>query len=238
MTNMWKTTIATCNNITIKDMLIILSNPQKVFFSLKIGFLGAAIGFSFMVWAYLSKVPDHLQSVFLRSQYEPSRLDGLSAVLIYGSTAISGFLIAYIFIYWLYEKPESSGVSKTTWIVAGLGYGIGNAFIGGGIFMPLADRILQAINESASIGTSLLVVADHIFRVPLTMWLYGTQVLYSSLISCFLFALGGLIIYKMHESDRLNKTRISYATISTIVVSGVVVFLSIVLPVSILQYLG
>ena len=68
MTNMQKTTTATCNSIRVNDMLTKLSNPQKVFFSLKIGVLGAAIGFSFMVWAYLSRVPDHLQSVFLRSQ--------------------------------------------------------------------------------------------------------------------------------------------------------------------------
>ena len=238
MTNMQKTTTATCNSIRVNDMLTKLSNPQKVFFSLKIGVLGAAIGFSFMVWAYLSRVPDHLQSVFLRSQYEPSRLDGLSAVLIYGSTAISGFLIAFIFIYWLYEKPESSGVSKTSWVMASLGYGVSNAFIGGGIFMPLADEILKAIDASPSVGTLILVIADHLFRVPLTVWLYGTQVLYSSLISAFLFALGGLVIYKMHETDRFDGTRTSYATISTILVSSLVVLLSLLLPVSILQYLG
>jgi len=97
---------------------------------------------------------------------------------------------------------------------------------------------LQATNESASIGMTLLIVADHLFRIPLTMWLYGTQVLYSSLISAFLFALGGLVIYKMHETDRLDGTRTSYATISTILVSSLVVLLSVLLPVSILQYLG
>ena len=148
------------------------------------------------------------------------------------------FLIAFTFIYWLYERPESSGVSKSSWFMASFGFGIANAFLGGGILMPLADRILQAIDASASVGTTVLVISDHIFRIPLTMWLYGTQVLYSSLISCFLFALGGLVIYKMHETDSLNGTKTHYATISTIVVSGLVVFLSILLPVSVLQYLG
>ena len=72
-----------------------LSNvdSQKMIFSIKVAFLGAAIGFSFMVCYYLTRIPDHLQSAFLRSQYIPSRLDGLGALLIYGSTTLSGLLL-------------------------------------------------------------------------------------------------------------------------------------------------
>ena len=80
-------------------MLVKFSNLQKLLISLNIAVLGAAVGFSFMVWYYLSRIPEHLQTPFLRSQYEPSRLDGLSAVFIYGSTTISGFIIAFIFIF-------------------------------------------------------------------------------------------------------------------------------------------
>ena len=217
-----------------------LSNvdSQKMIFSIKVAFLGAAIGFSFMVCYYLTRIPDHLQSAFLRSQYIPSRLDGLGALLIYGSTTLSGFIIAFIFIYWLYEKPERSGVSKSTWVLSGLGYAVGNAFIGGGIFMPLADQLLKSINVSASFGTSVLVIADHIFRIPLTMWLYGTQALYSSLISGFLFVIGTLVLYKLHEKESSKLFKLNYSTIFTVVFCLLIISLTLLLPVSLLQYLG
>ena len=110
-------------------MIVKFSNPKKLLFSFSIAVLGASVGFAYMVWYYLSRVPDHLQTPFLRNQYEPSRLDGLSAAFIYGSTTLSGFIIAFIFIFWLYEKPQASGVSKLAWIMASLGYAIANAFI-------------------------------------------------------------------------------------------------------------
>tara|TARA_Y100000590_G_scaffold330394_1_gene375316 strand:- start:605 stop:1339 length:735 start_codon:yes stop_codon:yes gene_type:complete len=235
--NKSKTYVVTYNIIRCINMLI-KNDFQKLIFCIKISALGAAVGFSFMVWYYLSIVPDHLQSAFLRSQFVPSRLEGLSALFIYGSTTISGFLIAYIFIRWLYEKPQGSGISKSTWILASLGYAIANAFIGGGIFMPLADQILQSINASASLGTVVLVIADHMFRIPLTMWLYGTQALYSSLISGFLFLIGGYLIYRLHEAECTNGLRINYSTVVTLIFSGVVILLSLVLPVTILRYLG
>ena len=220
-------------------MLVKFSNLQKLLFSLNIAVLGAAVGFSFMVWYYLSRIPEHLQTPFLRSQYEPSRLDGLSAVFIYGSTTISGFIIAFIFIFWLYDKPQYSGVSKSAWIMSSLGYAVANAFIGGGIFMPLADQVLKAINVSAGMGTTILVMTDHLFRIPLTMWLYGTQVLYSSLISGFIFGIGALFIYKIHELESLSGSKKStYTLISTVGFSTIVVVLSFLLPASLLQYLG
>ena len=200
--------------------------------------LGASIGFGYMVWYYLSRVPDHLQTPFLRNQYEPSRLDGLSAAFIYGSTTLSGFIIAFIFVFWLYEKPQASGVSKLAWIMVSLGYAIANAFIGGGIFMPLADQILKAMNVSAGLGTTILVMTDHIFRIPLTMWLFGTQVLYSSLISGFIFVIGALFIYKIHELESLSGSKLNYTIIASVGFSTIVVGLSLLLPVSILQYLG
>ena len=218
--NKSKTYVVTYNIIRCINMLI-KNDFQKLIFCIKISALGAAVGFSFMVWYYLSIVPDHLQSAFLRSQFVPSRLEGLSALFIYGSTTISG-----------------SGISKSTWILASLGYAIANAFIGGGIFMPLADQILQSINASASLGTVVLVIADHMFRIPLTMWLYGTQALYSSLISGFLFLIGGYLIYRFHEAECTNGLRINYSTVVTLIFSGVVILLSLVLPVTILRYLG
>ena len=214
------------------------ANSQKLLFSFNIAVLGAATGFAFMVWYYLARVPDHLQTEFLRSQHEPDRLNGLSAAFIYGSTTISGFIIAFIFIFWLYDKPQNSGVSKFTWILSSLGYAVANAFIGGGIFMPLADIILKSIYVSSDIGTTILVISDHLFRIPLTMWLFGTQVLYSSLISGFIFGLGALFIYKIHESESLSNSKQTFTIISTAAFSTIIVVVSLILPVSVLKHLG
>ena len=218
--------------------MLLKKYPQKLLFSINIAILGGAIGFSFMVWSYLSRVPDHLQTAFLRSQFVPSRLDGINAIFIYGSSALSGFLIAFMFVYWLYEKPQFSGVSKVAWALSALGYGLGNAFIGGGIFMPLADQILMAIKVSPDFVTTFLFLTDHLFRIPLTMWLSGTEVLYSGLISSIIFGLGAISIYKMHEIDTLGRYIKSGSIILTIILSGLIVVLSLVLPVSILQHLG
>ena len=104
--------------------------------------------------------------------------------------------------------------------------------------MPLADQLLKSINVSASFGTSVLVIADHIFRIPLTMWLYGTQALYSSLISGFLFVIGTLVLYKLHEKESSKLFKLNYSTIFTIVFCLLIVSLTLLLPVSLLQYLG
>jgi hypothetical protein len=218
--------------------MLLKINSQKLSFSIKIAVFGAATGFAFMVLHYLSRVPDHLQTAFLRSHYIPSRLDGINAMFIYGSSALSGFLIAFIFVYWLYDKPQLSGMSKISWAMSSLGYGLGTAFIGGGIFMPLADQVLMAIKLSPGLGTTFLFITDHLFRIPLTMWLSGTQALYSSFIASIIFGLGAFAIYKLHEADTEGRYKKSASLISTIIFSVLIVSLSLVLPVSILQRLG
>ena len=213
-------------------------NLQRFLFTFNISIFGAAIGFSFMVCYYLARVPDYLQTEFLRNQHVATRLDGITAILIYGSTALSGFLIAFIFIYWLYEKPQRAGISKSVWLLSSFGYGIANAFIGGGIFMPLADQILMTIDLSPDLPTTFFVMAEHLFRIPSTMWLSGTQVLYTSLMSCVIFGLGSFAIYKMHEADTNGRYKGNGSLISTLLLSGLIVFLSMSLPVSILRHLG
>lgn len=179
--------------------LVRLFDWPRIGYAASIALYGGAMGFTIVVVNLLTRTP-----IFK----EPERLPLVPEVFIASGGALAGVFLAAPIAYLLYgERPVLSRGPRRKplgifgWSALGLGFGVFQPLLAGGLFIPFSRLFLGLYESVVSPGDMLTASIDIVLLSPIRVVTTGGPLLLTALIAAPFFAGGAWVI------DRVNASR-------------------------------